>query len=49
MRLSELACEVLARRIVSRTTLNRQHVILSTRYTRFQRDGDETNPTSGAS
>jgi hypothetical protein len=41
-----LACEALARRLVNATPLNRQHIVLSTRYTRIESDGDISLPVS---
>lgn len=36
----KLACEVLARRVVARISSERQHVVLSTRYSHIESDGD---------
>ena len=42
----KLACETLARKIIQGAPLLRQHLLLSTRYTRIESDGDESLPVS---
>ena len=42
----KLACEVLARRVVQMYPAERQHVVLSTRYSRIESDGDISLPLS---
>ena len=38
----KLACEVIARRVVAKIPQERQHVVLSTRYSHIESDGDES-------
>ena len=40
------ACEVLARRIILRLDADRQHIVLSTRYSHIESDGDVSLPRS---
>lgn len=40
------ACEVLARRVVQQFDKDRQHLVLSTRYTHIESDGDVSLPLS---
>ena len=42
----KLACEVLARRVVQKLPAERQHIVLSTRYSRVESDGDISLPLS---
>jgi hypothetical protein len=42
----KLACEVIARRVVQRFPSDRQHIVLSTRYTHIESDGDVSLPLS---
>ncbi|GAA94492.1 uncharacterized protein L969DRAFT_91548 [Mixia osmundae IAM 14324] len=37
-----LACEVIARRLVTSLPRSRQHIVLSTRYSHIERDGDQS-------
>lgn len=42
----KLACEVIARRVVQKYPTERQHIILSTRFSRIESDGDVSLPLS---